>query len=76
MSAILVEGDGTILEKTGSNAASVLPVPVGAISNMFFPDNIGGNAIIWGKVGSVNPDSESALLTDLDSNSKTELGFF
>jgi len=47
-------------EKTGSKAASVFPLPVGAIRRTFSPRRIRGIAFFCGSVGSENPRSASA----------------
>ncbi len=39
----------------GRKAASVFPVPVGAMSKTFLPDRIIGIVLVCGIVGSANP---------------------
>lgn len=51
------------LEKTGSNAASVFPLPVGATNRTFSPSMIGGIAFTCGSVGADNPISDNAMRT-------------
>jgi len=58
------------LLKIGRKAASVLPVPVGAINRTFFPSRIGGIALVWGSVGFMNPFSSTIFLTGLASIAK------
>ncbi len=70
-----VSGSGCWIRllKMGRMTASVLPVPVGAMSRTFLPASISGNASVCGKVGSVKPSIASALRTGLARDSKTDV---
>ena len=51
-----------IASSMGRSAASVFPVPVGAISNAFFPSLTIGTSFSWGSVGESKPLSFSAAI--------------
>ncbi len=59
------------LWKTGSMAASVLPVAVGEMRRTFFPSIISGIRRFWGSVGSSKPLSSKSLRTGRQSSEKT-----
>jgi hypothetical protein len=58
------------LLKTGKKAASVLPVPVGAINKTFLPSRMSGITSSCGRVSCVNPFSRMSLLIGLTSKEK------
>ncbi len=57
----------------GRMTASVLPVPVGAMSRTFLPASISGKANVCGSVGSVKPSSVNAVRIGLASKSNADV---
>lgn len=56
--------------RTGSIAASVLPVAVGEMRRTFFPARMWWMIRCWGSVGLVNPLSSTSLRTGRQSREK------